>query len=45
MLKSGVSRALELAFLLWLIVINALYYAQFRGLVVGRVSSFLRLWQ
>ena len=32
-------------FLLWLIVINILYFMQFRNLLLLRWAAFLRLWR
>ncbi len=39
------SLLLQILFLLWLGVINVLYYAQFRGVFEERLKPLLRLWR
>lgn len=42
--KHSLSLLLQILFLLWLGVVNVLYYAQFRGMMGARLRPLLRLW-
>ncbi len=44
MKRRGTSWFLQVLFLLWLGVINLLYYRQFWGILEARLRPFLRLW-
>jgi hypothetical protein len=41
---TGARTILQVAFVVWLIVVNVLYYAQFRGILVARLGVWLQRW-
>lgn len=45
MKKHGPPRFLQALFLLWLGIVNLLYYAQFWGILEARLRPFLRPWR
>lgn len=45
MLRRGYAWVLQVVFLLWLVWINVMYYAQFRELIAPRLSFLQWLWR
>jgi hypothetical protein len=44
--KAFAARAiLQIAFVVWLIVVNVLYYAQFRGILFARLGTWFQRWR
>jgi hypothetical protein len=42
--SSAGKSALQILFAAWLIVVNLLYYAQFRGILFARLGAWLERW-
>jgi hypothetical protein len=39
-----VKTTLQIVFVAWLIVVNVLYYAQFRGILFARLGAWFQRW-
>jgi hypothetical protein len=43
--SSGAKLILEALFLIWAVVVNLVYYAQFKGLLISRLGHLVHRWR